>query len=155
MIRRPPRSTLFPYTTLFRSLFRLPPVRPAIFPGEARTAPALRARHGAYRTRVSSPRNLRDLPEPAASGVARRRDAVRGDRRRPAGAGTPPAGARVGTVVRAPHVPGDRAGYEPGRGPANGRARQRRPGRRRARGGVGPPAVGLAPPAAFEAPVGP
>src|SRR5256885_12013547 len=24
MIRRPPRSTLFPYTTLFRSLFRLP-----------------------------------------------------------------------------------------------------------------------------------
>src|SRR5258708_24005268 len=30
MIRRPPRSTLFPYTTLFRSLFRLcsePPAR--------------------------------------------------------------------------------------------------------------------------------
>src|SRR6185436_18163476 len=26
MIRRPPRSTLFPYTTLFRSI-RLPPVR--------------------------------------------------------------------------------------------------------------------------------
>src|SRR3989454_12773610 len=25
MIRRPPRSTLFPYTTLFRSLFQLPP----------------------------------------------------------------------------------------------------------------------------------
>src|SRR3712207_7109659 len=25
MIRRPPRSTLFPYTTLFRSLGRLPP----------------------------------------------------------------------------------------------------------------------------------
>src|SRR5258708_31787981 len=24
MIRRPPRSTLFPYTTLFRSTFRLP-----------------------------------------------------------------------------------------------------------------------------------
>src|SRR5258708_22024828 len=24
MIRRPPRSTLFPYTTLFRSVFRLP-----------------------------------------------------------------------------------------------------------------------------------
>src|SRR3712207_8472609 len=29
MIRRPPRSTLFPYTTLFRSLVRKPvPVRP-------------------------------------------------------------------------------------------------------------------------------
>src|SRR5256885_4909640 len=25
MIRRPPRSTLFPYTTLFRSLYPLPP----------------------------------------------------------------------------------------------------------------------------------
>src|SRR2546430_10112333 len=29
MIRRPPRSTLFPYTTLFRSPARLPPRRPA------------------------------------------------------------------------------------------------------------------------------
>src|SRR2546429_2479299 len=28
MIRRPPRSTLFPYTTLFRSPGRPPPVRP-------------------------------------------------------------------------------------------------------------------------------
>src|SRR3712207_7526600 len=28
MIRRPPRSTLFPYTTLFRSLQGLPAVRP-------------------------------------------------------------------------------------------------------------------------------
>src|SRR2546430_11478968 len=26
MIRRPPRSTLFPYTTLFRSSIKLPPV---------------------------------------------------------------------------------------------------------------------------------
>src|SRR2546427_5580837 len=30
MIRRPPRSTLFPYTTLFRSFFALP------LPGEAK-----------------------------------------------------------------------------------------------------------------------
>src|SRR5476649_2187923 len=29
MIRRPPRSTLFPYTTLFRSSPRTPPSRPA------------------------------------------------------------------------------------------------------------------------------
>src|SRR2546423_14102921 len=29
MIRRPPRSTLFPYTTLFRSLVR-PPLRPGV-----------------------------------------------------------------------------------------------------------------------------
>src|SRR2546422_7710233 len=42
MIRRPPRSTLFPYTTLFRSL--LPPQR-----------------HGALRTRVAgaTPRGAR------------------------------------------------------------------------------------------------
>src|SRR2546422_8014406 len=29
MIRRPPRSTLFPYTTLFRSLFGAPPINQA------------------------------------------------------------------------------------------------------------------------------
>src|SRR2546427_3932343 len=29
MIRRPPRSTLFPYTTLFRSVGAVAPVRPA------------------------------------------------------------------------------------------------------------------------------
>src|SRR3712207_8753649 len=31
MIRRPPRSTLFPYTTLFRSLPRTPEVAPGRF----------------------------------------------------------------------------------------------------------------------------
>src|SRR2546426_3833670 len=30
MIRRPPRSTLFPYTTLFRSLFRTEQIRYAV-----------------------------------------------------------------------------------------------------------------------------
>src|SRR3712207_7507698 len=33
MIRRPPRSTLFPYTTLFRSPAPLRPVRPAAVQG--------------------------------------------------------------------------------------------------------------------------
>src|SRR2546422_7491032 len=33
MIRRPPRSTLFPYTTLFRSCCFWPPARPAISRG--------------------------------------------------------------------------------------------------------------------------
>src|SRR3712207_8379622 len=33
MIRRPPRSTLFPYTTLFRSLFFLANVGPCAYPG--------------------------------------------------------------------------------------------------------------------------
>src|SRR5256885_13036839 len=32
MIRRPPRSTLFPYTTLFRSLYELPPDEHASIP---------------------------------------------------------------------------------------------------------------------------
>src|SRR3712207_8606195 len=33
MIRRPPRSTLFPYTTLFRSVFGQPEVDLGIMPG--------------------------------------------------------------------------------------------------------------------------
>src|SRR2546430_17388194 len=34
MIRRPPRSTLFPYTTLFRSLAQAGPTTPAVRPAE-------------------------------------------------------------------------------------------------------------------------
>src|SRR5947208_13255460 len=33
MIRRPPRSTLFPYTTLFRSMIEGPPIRLEFFTG--------------------------------------------------------------------------------------------------------------------------
>src|SRR3712207_8409570 len=48
MIRRPPRSTLFPYTTLFRSRLRRP--GPALAPRRPAPAlpqhPALRRRHG-------------------------------------------------------------------------------------------------------------
>src|SRR2546429_6962720 len=40
MIRRPPRSTLFPYTTLFRSRLRLPGVRRGV-PAVGRAVPAL------------------------------------------------------------------------------------------------------------------
>src|SRR2546429_7240056 len=36
MIRRPPRSTLFPYTTLFRSQGVLAPVDPGVLGGVAR-----------------------------------------------------------------------------------------------------------------------
>src|SRR2546422_3880934 len=47
MIRRPPRSTLFPYTTLFRSLGR-PRLRSSAAPRAARRAGARRhARHRA------------------------------------------------------------------------------------------------------------
>src|SRR5256885_3867782 len=50
MIRRPPRSTLFPYTTLFRSAgeprrVRAPPAAPAQ-PGPAQAAALGRAVHG-------------------------------------------------------------------------------------------------------------
>src|SRR2546422_1411215 len=40
MIRRPPRSTLFPYTTLFRSVFLADPdsTQPAVHPLRAGTA---------------------------------------------------------------------------------------------------------------------
>src|SRR2546422_3594349 len=36
MIRRPPRSTLFPYTTLFRSLALLPAVRSEVHQAQSR-----------------------------------------------------------------------------------------------------------------------
>src|SRR3989442_14500318 len=43
MIRRPPRSPLFPYTTLFRSLLRAPRLVPAAVPGARPPADAVRA----------------------------------------------------------------------------------------------------------------
>src|SRR3712207_8192620 len=54
MIRRPPRSTLFPYTTLFRSARHRPQHRPVRRPAEldasavvpARGSAAVRARRG-------------------------------------------------------------------------------------------------------------
>src|SRR3712207_8623006 len=79
MIRRPPRSTLFPYTTLFRSLrdrnapgsrqfspATRPPRRRAAIAPRARTAAA---RAAAYRTAVSG----------HDGAAARRRRAVRSE----------------------------------------------------------------------------
>src|SRR2546430_11385118 len=45
MIRRPPRSTLFPYTTLFRSRARVP-LRGAAGRGPRRAPPEAHARRG-------------------------------------------------------------------------------------------------------------
>src|SRR3712207_7358616 len=42
MIRRPPRSTLFPYTTLFRSRFLLPVLLPPAAAGPSARALAVR-----------------------------------------------------------------------------------------------------------------
>src|SRR6266542_5711614 len=49
MIRRPPRSTLFPYTTLFRSgpgQGRCDPGRPGRGPGQDRKSTRLNSSHG-------------------------------------------------------------------------------------------------------------
>src|SRR5256885_8145628 len=46
MIRRPPRSTLFPYTTLFRSLVAAAGEADQHRPARVRPCPALRARQG-------------------------------------------------------------------------------------------------------------
>src|SRR5256886_2685776 len=43
MIRRPPRSTLFPYTTLFRSPVREPPPPPPAYRPQERPAPVREA----------------------------------------------------------------------------------------------------------------
>src|SRR2546430_8444734 len=45
MIRRPPRSTLFPYTTLFRSHVGIAPPPPLLLPPRG-TRPRLRCRNG-------------------------------------------------------------------------------------------------------------
>src|SRR5690606_40010627 len=50
MIRRPPKSTLFPYTTLFRS----PRALPAVQRGLPRRVRALRRAHGVVRDRKST-----------------------------------------------------------------------------------------------------
>src|SRR6266446_5875298 len=54
MIRRPPRSTLFPYTTLFRS----PPCFPRTAPGHARRRSAARRRSEEHTSELQSPCNL-------------------------------------------------------------------------------------------------
>src|SRR3712207_7312303 len=62
MIRRPPRSTLFPYTTLFRSAQPgLLPPEPAV-PRRHRPAPDLR-RFGPHERPVLRRRRHRDLRE--------------------------------------------------------------------------------------------
>src|SRR5256885_9691780 len=59
MIRRPPRSTLFPYTTLFRS--RTCRCRACGSPGPAREAPPRRRGRRGYRDRKSTRLNSSHL----------------------------------------------------------------------------------------------
>src|SRR2546426_8348721 len=60
MIRRPPRSTLFPYTTLFRSLAAIAHVFPRVAPGDdGDGAPVGRFRRSEEHTsELQSPCNL-------------------------------------------------------------------------------------------------
>src|SRR5258708_31812148 len=55
MIRRPPRSTLFPYTTLFRSLMAAPPVIPSFAAGGGGGGPPSEETYPAPSTKAAAP----------------------------------------------------------------------------------------------------
>src|SRR2546430_15986667 len=68
MIRRPPRSTLFPYTTLFRSLLlRLGGV------GQLLVLPLVRARHHRSGLEPGAPQGAEGVQLPSAGALGRRR----------------------------------------------------------------------------------
>src|SRR5438067_1672467 len=71
MIRRPPRSTLFPYTTLFRSRHRLDR------PHEPGISPESRARPGQQPDRDADPMGHRRRREPRRRGPGPRAVALR------------------------------------------------------------------------------
>src|SRR5258708_20473282 len=66
MIRRPPRSTLFPYTTLFRSTAAYPPPLTDGSPRRNRLSPILLGPHGngARRFRRRSEEHTSELQSP-------------------------------------------------------------------------------------------
>src|SRR2546422_8671879 len=91
MIRRPPRSTLFPYTTLFRSLLSGPatgPLRPlgqsGLREGAGSSGSAAPCRSPAFDARPRKPAPARGTPSSlGARGFRRRRPYVgRGEARR-------------------------------------------------------------------------
>src|SRR3712207_7202789 len=70
MIRRPPRSTLFPYTTLFRSIYGLPPLlllfqRPEHIPNSGDSIRDVQGEHESRKERVLCEQRMRvHVPEP-------------------------------------------------------------------------------------------
>src|SRR3712207_7771846 len=58
MIRRPPRSTLFPYTTLFRSSRALRPSTAKVSPSSATSASSAHPSSSERTTRYASGRNM-------------------------------------------------------------------------------------------------
>src|SRR2546430_12232864 len=75
MIRRPPRSTLFPYTTLFRSLDRRDDDTRVVGPGELRGRP--RAPLGQAADRQRGPAGFHRGVERVAVGVVLEHQPVR------------------------------------------------------------------------------
>src|SRR3989337_1949569 len=118
MIRRPPRSTLFPYTTLFRSCLRRPGDRLPPPGGEG-------GRRACQAKKESAPE---EDPGPIAltcRGVPRQ-EARRGDRRgEPSGAGAPGPHGR-GPVGGARADPERRDGIRGAKQPGRGRGLPRR-----------------------------
>src|SRR5256885_11372790 len=58
MIRRPPRSTLFPYTTLFRSLLRRPDAAARTHRADGASGRERRVRSEEHTSELQSPCNL-------------------------------------------------------------------------------------------------
>src|SRR3989442_12745411 len=120
MIRRPPRSTLFPYTTLFRSHRRLLGPPPPTGVGPRSRAPA---RIPPEHPPVARPR---DTPPPGRSARGTHRDRVP----RPDGPGRPlrdggasqRAPERTSIADTPPAAPFRRRGRPPQRPPHHGRA---------------------------------
>src|SRR2546429_6399367 len=67
MIRRPPRSTLFPYTTLFRSLRRSPTTHPLCTASRCAAAPV--SRHTSCPPRSNASHRLRKNTKSSGSGA--------------------------------------------------------------------------------------
>src|SRR2546430_12418882 len=70
MIRRPPRSTLFPYTTLFRSAHRSPTVSGRDAAGDALPGASGRSRIAEPLATEAAARHGDDLPEMLAERAA-------------------------------------------------------------------------------------
>src|SRR3712207_8083064 len=67
MIRRPPRSTLFPYTTLFRSIEKTAPLPPSVVLRNRTSAVVVRLK--SFSGRLSSVASARHTPLTSAAGL--------------------------------------------------------------------------------------
>src|SRR6266498_3821495 len=136
MIRRPPRSTLFPYTTLFRSRGGVAALRGGGVPRGGRGDPGFRARGARPRRGGVGDADARLHAPPARTADHRRPSPARLGRDARAGPRPLPLRRRPGAAVAARR--GRACGLDAGPPPASGRddaelARRRRRSRLRAR----------------------